>query len=460
MKNSIIALSLVGGLLAVATQNAVPDPFAELDSATSAPSSAPGAQSSSSSEMSEFEKFKQQHLGEFKSYKQQLMEEFNEFKKISQVESERYQKELGTVWDKPELSTKKTWVTYSEDKQTKNKVDFEKQTITISTQVGKDKKLADEALRKKLRALIMQNQAQAFKEDKVAQAVEKKSKEKLKLIKTSEVRPTPIVLPLVTDDPKPSPKKVDKIVDDLLKGKKETVEKSAKKTNKVVTVEIPIPPVKEEPIKKQPVKKAPTKTAEVKPVEKTSPKAKVMADQRFNKLPRKAREISNPVAEFAKKANVDIELVYAIIETESAFNPMAKSPIPAFGLMQIVPGSAGMDATQKLFGKGRILSPSYLYDRDQNIEVGTTYLNILYFSYLKGVKDPLSRLYCVIAAYNTGAGNVSKAFIGTKKLRNALPVINSKSPQQVYDHMIKNLPYEETQNYLKKVVTRMPKYKA
>ena len=101
-----------------------------------------------------------------------------------------------------------------------------------------------------------------------------------------------------------------------------------------------------------------------------------------------------------------------------------------------------------------------MYDRDQNIEVGTTYLNILYFSYLKGVKDPLSRLYCVIAAYNTGAGNVSKAFIGTKKLRNALPVINSKSPQQVYDHMIKNLPYEETQNYLKKVVTRMPKYKA
>ena len=419
----------MGGLLAVTVQNAVPDPFAELESVTTGQSLSLGAQAGVST-MSEFEAYKQQHLGELKDYKQALLEEFNEFKKISQVESERYQKELGTVWDQPELSTKKTWVTYSEDKQTKNKVDFEKQTITISTQVGKDKSLADEELRKKLRALILQNQAQAFKEDKVAQAVEKKSKEKLKLVKTSQVRPTPIVLPLVTNDPKPSPKKVDKIVDDLLKGKKETVEKSAKQSNKVVTVEIPIP------------------------------KAKVMADHRVNKLPRKAQEISSPVAEFAKKANIDIELVYAIIETESAFNPMAKSPIPAFGLMQIVPGSAGMDATQKLFGKGRILSPSYLYDRDQNIEVGTTYLNILYFSYLKGVKDPLSRLYCVIAAYNTGAGNVSKAFIGTKKLGNALPVINSKSPQEVYDHMIKNLPYEETQNYLKKVVTRMPKYKA
>lgn len=429
MKHPLITLSLMGGLLAVTVQNAVPDPFAELESVTTGQSLSLGAQAGVST-MSEFEAYKQQHLGELKDYKQALLEEFNEFKKISQVESERYQKELGTVWDQPELSTKKTWVTYSEDKQTKNKVDFEKQTITISTQVGKDKSLADEELRKKLRALILQNQAQAFKEDKVAQAVEKKSKEKLKLVKTSQVRPTPIVLPLVTNDPKPSPKKVDKIVDDLLKGKKETVEKSAKQSNKVVTVEIPIP------------------------------KAKVMADQRVNKLPRKAQEISGPVAEFAKKANIDIELVYAIIETESAFNPMAKSPIPAFGLMQIVPGSAGMDATQKLFGKGRILSPSYLYDRDQNIEVGTTYLNILYFSYLKGVKDPLSRLYCVIAAYNTGAGNVSKAFIGTKKLGNALPVINSKSPQEVYDHMIKNLPYEETQNYLKKVVTRMPKYKA
>ena len=426
---------------------AAPDPFAELDAASSPPSMSTPA-STKQAEMDDFQKFKQGHLNEFKSYKQQLREEFSAFKKITQIESERYQKELGDVWSKPEISTKKTWIDYSKDKKTKNKVDFEKQTITISTQVKNESKLSDQEIRNKLRQLILKNQSQAFKDDNVAQAVEKKSKEKLKLLKTSEVRPTPIVLPLVTDDPKPDQKAVNKIVDTLMKGKKEKIEASAKKGNKVVTVEIPLPPIKKPVIKSTP-----------KVETSKDPKAKIMADQRVNKLPSKAREISDQVANFAKKSNIDIELVYAIIETESAFNPMAQSPIPAFGLMQIVPGSAGMDATQQLFGKAKILSPSYLYDRDNNIEIGATYLNILFFRYLKGVNDPLSRLYCVIAAYNTGAGNVSKAFIGTKKLRNALPVINSKTPQQVYDHMIKNLPYEETQNYLRKVVSRMPKYR-
>src|SRR5690606_39614355 len=72
-----------------------------------------------------------------------------------------------------------------------------------------------------------------------------------------------------------------------------------------------------------------------------------------------------------------------ILETESAFNPMAKSPIPAFGLMQIVPSSAGQDATAKLFGKPKLLAPSYLYNAENNIRVGAAYFNILYYRYFR-----------------------------------------------------------------------------
>ncbi|WP_156506370.1 transglycosylase SLT domain-containing protein, partial [Oleiphilus sp. HI0117] len=172
-----------------------------------------------------------------------------------------------------------------------------------------------------------------------------------------------------------------------------------------------------------------------------------------------AKMLSSDVSKFAAKSKIEDALVYAIIETESAFNPMARSPIPAYGLMQIVPSSAGQDATQQLFGKAKILSPSYLYTSDKNIEVGTTYLNILYYRYLKGIKNELSRLYCSIAAYNTGAGNVAKAFTGKRRLKPALAKINALTPQEVYDHLIEHLPYEETRKYLAKVKKRIPKYR-
>ena len=97
-------------------------------------------------------------------------------------------------------------------------------------------------------------------------------------------------------------------------------------------------------------------------------------------------------------------------------------------------------------------------DSNKNIEVGATYLNILYYRYLRGIKNEDSRLFCTIAAYNTGAGNVAKAFTGKRRLKSALAKINALSPQEVYDHLIEHLPYEETRKYLAKVTKRIPKY--
>jgi len=103
--------------------------------------------------------------------------------------------------------------------------------------------------------------------------------------------------------------------------------------------------------------------------------------------------------------------------------------------------------------------PSYLYNPNNNVEIGSAYFHILYYSYLKDIKNPTSRLYCSIAAYNTGAGNVAKAFVGNYNISAAANVINRMSPDDVYRTLKRNLPYDETKRYLDKVLDKIEIYK-
>jgi membrane-bound lytic murein transglycosylase C len=146
------------------------------------------------------------------------------------------------------------------------------------------------------------------------------------------------------------------------------------------------------------------------------------------------------------------------METESSFNPMAKSHIPAYGLMQIVPHTAGKDATSYLYGKSKILAPSYLYKPENNITIGAAYLHLLHYKYMRRIKNPQSRMYCAIAAYNTGASNVAKAFINRASFNKAVTEINKLKPAQVYDKLRNYLPRKETRKYVEKVSKRMEKY--
>ena len=90
--------------------------------------------------------------------------------------------------------------------------------------------------------------------------------------------------------------------------------------------------------------------------------------------------------------------------------------------------------------------------------MGSAYLYILYYRYLKKIKDPQSRLYCTIAAYNTGAGNIAWAFTHKYNMNVAAPKINALSPTQVYDKLLKDLRFDEPKNYLKRVKRRMKVY--
>ncbi|MFO0768464.1 MAG: transglycosylase SLT domain-containing protein [Nitrospiraceae bacterium] len=85
-----------------------------------------------------------------------------------------------------------------------------------------------------------------------------------------------------------------------------------------------------------------------------------------NKQAEKYRSVVN---QFAERYQISPSLVFAIIRTESNFNPFAVSSAPAFGLMQLVPTSGGRDATGKR-GQDRIPSREYLFDPEKQHRTG------------------------------------------------------------------------------------------
>jgi len=162
---------------------------------------------------------------------------------------------------------------------------------------------------------------------------------------------------------------------------------------------------------------------------------------------------------YAQIYNVSSELIYAIIHTESYFNPMATSPAPAYGLMQIMPTNAGKDAAKVLYGTPILFLPAFLYDPDNNINVGTVYFNLLRNNYLNGIKNERSREYIAIVGYNIGLKNVLMLFSSDGNIKNAAIKINQLSDEEVYATIIKKLPHKGGVDYLLKIKDRMEFYK-
>lgn len=158
----------------------------------------------------------------------------------------------------------------------------------------------------------------------------------------------------------------------------------------------------------------------------------------------------------ARRFNLESALIYAIIEAESSFNPYAVSHVPAYGLMQIVPETGGRDAHRLIYKRDGIPSRDYLFVPENNIQMGSAYLHILFTRYLAKINNAISKEYCVISGYNTGSGNVLSAF--DRNRDRAFDRINSMTSSQVYNHMLHNLPYQETRKYLPKVVRFKTKY--
>lgn len=117
------------------------------------------------------------------------------------------------------------------------------------------------------------------------------------------------------------------------------------------------------------------------------------------------------VAAASFRQGLDPRLVGALMHVESAYQPHARSPKGALGLMQIMPATGARYGVEK---------PQDLLDPATNIDVGTRYLRDLHRLFDGQVE-------LVLAAYNAGEGAV-------KRHGNRIP------------------PYRETQDYVRKIL--------
>lgn len=108
----------------------------------------------------------------------------------------------------------------------------------------------------------------------------------------------------------------------------------------------------------------------------------------------------------ATKYGVDADLVHAVIQAESDYNPNCRSSAGALGLMQLMPGTA------------RSLGVSNALDPASNIDGGVRYL--------RGQLDRFGEVDLALAAYNAGPNAVSRY--------KSVP------------------PYRETQGYVRRVM--------
>ena len=100
-------------------------------------------------------------------------------------------------------------------------------------------------------------------------------------------------------------------------------------------------------------------------------------------------DLDRHIASAATQYGVSHDLIRAVIEAESAFDPLALSARGACGLMQLMPGTA------RRFGVSNCL------DARENIHGGTRYLKLLLARFDGSI--PLS-----VAAYNAGEGAVAR----------------------------------------------------
>jgi soluble lytic murein transglycosylase len=138
--------------------------------------------------------------------------------------------------------------------------------------------------------------------------------------------------------------------------------------------------------------------------------------------------------------NLPKGLYYAIIRQESNFNPNAVSVAGARGLMQLMP-----DTAARIAAKLGLHKNSYITDPTANVRKGVKFIDDMYDNYGSYV--------LTIAAYNAGPGNVKKWVE-----RNGDPRKFS-TIDEVID-WIELIPFNETRNYVKKVLENFTVYNA
>ena len=139
-------------------------------------------------------------------------------------------------------------------------------------------------------------------------------------------------------------------------------------------------------------------------------------------------EYSEYVEKYSEENNLDKYLVYAIIKAESNFDPHVTSSSDAKGLMQLMEETA-IERSNMI--DEQTIETHDLYNPEINIKLGTSY-----FAYLLGLFD--NNTILALTAYNAGLGNVQEWI--------------NKGIIKKDGSDIENIPYKETNNYVRKIL--------
>lgn len=371
-----------------------------------------------------YEAFKQQYQQRYTDYQAEYLKSYESFK----------QRVTAQWGDKAEISDADTYVHYSDDLQQKTVIDYAENTIVVE-------RLSDDAIDiKDVEALLTTLSETAV---------------------TEQAKRDPILqsIPVANDQTVLASWVPESDVDEILQ--QATIEASEDQA------EVPAEVVQEAVAEVESEQPATTEAEDVSQKELPPPTVKRIQRMTISLntgsvYNQRAKPYLDDARQVVTELNLPFALLMAVMQTESSFNPLAQSPIPAFGLMQIVPNTAGLDVNRLVHGKQQAPTADVLFEASQNMRFGGNYLALLRDRYLKQIENPESRLYCMIAAYNTGAGNVATAFHprGEKSVQEAIDVINQMTPEAVYQRLEEKLPYQETRAYMGKVRAAMEHYQS
>lgn len=142
---------------------------------------------------------------------------------------------------------------------------------------------------------------------------------------------------------------------------------------------------------------------------------------------------SEYVEKYSEEYDVDKYLIYACIKAESNFNEKAESKKGAKGLMQLMDSTAG-DIAKSL---DMTIDNDDLFNPEINIKLGTKYISKMLQKY--------ENTTLALAAYNAGSGNVDSWI--------------SQGTIERDGSNAENIPFKETNNYVRKILKDYKIYK-
>jgi membrane-bound lytic murein transglycosylase C len=352
-------------------------------------------------EKTSLKEYKEEYIKELSEFKEGQENVYNAFKEQERIEFEAFKSKIEERWREYKSSTQKKFVRYNNRLDARSEVDFEMGTIEVEIQI------------------------ESPESEIPAEKVQGRIIEELKeLTRETDSNEIPILK--------------DQLPTEILNVQGDEIDLT--KTNKLIATQKP--------------KKRKVIAKDGKGHVEYSIKIPLVK----NHLEQRAEKYKGIIKKHSRIFKLDPSLVMAIAHVESHFNPKARSYVPAYGIMQIVPESGGRDAYTKLFNRDWIPNDEYLYSPEKNIELGCQYLSLLKNNYFNKVNDDLSAEYCIISGYNTGPGNVAVAFTGKKKIKEAKGKINKLSSDQVKQILLQKLPHAETKKYLREVLDKKRLY--